>query len=135
MDFLSATFAGSGAVLYPLIRFLLSTPPRYGLLACVPNRRYHPVRWKSTAPLVVPQNDATHFLISIKDPTISFEDGVTPWSSQVSHGEMIRDTNDERMILDPNNLQFLYQGISDADNRGDYGALAYKIGLLRAVKE
>jgi hypothetical protein len=66
---------------------------------------------------------------------ISFEDGVTPWSGQVSHGEMIRDVNDERMILDPNNLQFLYQGISDADNRGDYGALAYKLGLLRAVKE
>jgi hypothetical protein len=29
---------------------------------------------------------------------------------------------------------FLYQGISDADNHGDYGRLPYKIGLLRAVK-
>ena len=65
---------------------------------------------------------------------MTFEEGVTPWSGQVSHGEMIRETSDERMILDPNNLMFLYQGISDADNRGDYGALAYKLGLLRAVK-
>ena len=34
---------------------------------------------------------------------------------------MIREVNDERMVLDPDNLMFLYQGISDADNRGDYG--------------
>lgn len=66
---------------------------------------------------------------------VTFEDGVTPWSGQVSHGEMIREGNDERMILDPNNLMFLYQGISDADNRGDYGQLAYRLGLLRAVKD
>jgi hypothetical protein len=65
---------------------------------------------------------------------MTFEQGVQPWSGQVSHGEMIRETNDERMVLDPNNLQFLYQGISDADNRGDYGMLKYKLGLLRAVK-
>jgi hypothetical protein len=67
---------------------------------------------------------------------LSFEDGVTPWSGQVSHGEMIRDSNDEKMILDPNNLQFLYQGISEADDRasGDYGMKKYRLGLLRAVK-
>ena len=59
---------------------------------------------------------------------MTFEDGVTPWSGQVSHGEMIREVNDERMVLDPNNLMFLYQGISDADNRGDYGRLSYKLG-------
>jgi hypothetical protein len=65
---------------------------------------------------------------------VTFEDGVTPWSGQVSHGEMIREVNDERMVLDPDNLMFLYQGISDADNRGDYGRLPYRLGLLRAVK-
>jgi hypothetical protein len=65
---------------------------------------------------------------------MTFEDGVKPWSGQVSHGEMIREINDEHMVLDPDNLMFLYQGISDADNHGDYGRLAYKLGLLRAVK-
>jgi hypothetical protein len=65
---------------------------------------------------------------------ISFEDGVEPWSGQVSHGEMIRETNDERMVLDPDNLLFLYQGIGDAENKGNYGALPYKLGLLRATK-
>ena len=48
---------------------------------------------------------------------------------------MVREGNDERMILDPDNLMFLYQGIANADNRGDYGRLPYKLGLLRAVKE
>jgi len=65
---------------------------------------------------------------------MTFDDGVNPWSNQVSHGEMIRETNDERMVLDPDNLMFFYQGISDADNKGDYGRLAYKLGLIRAVK-
>ena len=65
---------------------------------------------------------------------MTFEDGVQPWSGQVSHGEMIREGSDERMILDPDNLLFFYQGIADADNRGDYGKLPYKLGLLRAVK-
>ncbi len=64
---------------------------------------------------------------------LSFEDGVEPWSGQVSHGEMIRETNDEHMVLDPDNLMFLYQGISDADNKGNYGLLPYKVGLLRAI--
>jgi len=65
---------------------------------------------------------------------MTFEEGVTPWSGQVSHGEMIREVNDERMILDPDNLMFFYQGIGDAENRGDYGKLPYKLGLIRAVK-
>jgi hypothetical protein len=65
---------------------------------------------------------------------VTFEEGVEPWTGQVSHGELIREGNDERMILDPDNLMFLYQGIADADNRGDYGRLPYRLGLLRAVK-
>jgi hypothetical protein len=65
---------------------------------------------------------------------VSFDDGVEPWSGQVSHGEMIRETNDERMVLDPDNLMFLYQGIGEAENKGNYGALPYKLGLLRATK-
>jgi hypothetical protein len=65
---------------------------------------------------------------------LTFEAGVEPWSGQVSHGELVLEEFDERMILDPNKLLFLYQGISDADNKGPYGALPYKVGLLRAVK-
>ena len=66
---------------------------------------------------------------------MTFEEAVEPWTGQLSHGEMIREVNDERMMLDPHNLMFLYQGIADADNRGEYGRLPYKLGLLRAVKD
>jgi hypothetical protein len=48
---------------------------------------------------------------------------------------MVREGNDERMILDPDNLLFFYQGIAPADDRGDYGLLPYRLGLLRAVKD
>lgn len=65
---------------------------------------------------------------------MTFETGVQPWSGQVSHGEMIREVNDERQVLDPDNLMFLYQGLSNAENHGDYGRLPYKLGLIRAVK-
>ena len=65
---------------------------------------------------------------------MTFEKGVQPWSGQVSHGEMIREVNDERQVLDPDNLMFLYQGLSNAENHGDYGRLPYKLGLIRAVK-
>ena len=47
---------------------------------------------------------------------------------------MVRDSNDERMILDPNNLLFLYQGLAESESKGDYGALPYKLGLLRVAK-
>jgi hypothetical protein len=60
---------------------------------------------------------------------VSFEDGVTPWTRDISHGEMLRDGYDEKMILDPNNLQFLFQGRDPAINVR-YDQLPYRLGLL-----
>lgn len=60
---------------------------------------------------------------------VSFAEGVTAWTKDISHGELIRDGNDERMILDPQNLKFLYQG-RDPESGGDYGLLPYRLGLL-----
>jgi len=49
---------------------------------------------------------------------MSFEPGVTPWSTQVSHGEMIRDGNDERMVLDRVKGKPVYLGLAmDARKR------------------
>ena len=62
---------------------------------------------------------------------VTFEQGVKPWTRDISHGEMIRDGYDEKMILDPNNLQLLFQG-RDPASGGQYELLPYKLGLLKA---
>jgi len=63
---------------------------------------------------------------------VTFEDGVEPWTRDISHGELLRDGYDETMTLDFNNLRFLYQG-RDPKSGGNYSLLPYRLGLLTAV--
>ncbi|MBX3443777.1 MAG: hypothetical protein KF774_15315 [Planctomyces sp.] len=56
------------------------------------------------------------------------------WTTSFSHGELLRSSNDERLEVDPANLEFLYQGVSDAEREGvPYGRIPWRLGLLRSV--
>ena len=61
--------------------------------------------------------------------------GVTAWTDNVSHGELIRDGFDQTLTVDPQNLHFLFQGMWDKDKGGRaYGQFQWRLGMLTPVK-
>ena len=52
------------------------------------------------------------------------------WCDSFSHGELIREGIDERMEVNPNRLEMLFQGVSDEEMRGKvYGEIPWRLGL------
>lgn len=59
-------------------------------------------------------------------------EGVDAWTDNVSHGELIRDGFDQTLTIDPDNLQFVFQGMLDRHKRGKgYGDFQWRIGILK----
>jgi hypothetical protein len=57
------------------------------------------------------------------------------WTDSFSHGELLRKGHNERLEVDPGDLRFLFQGVSDERMRGKkYGEIPWQLGLLQAVK-
>jgi len=55
-----------------------------------------------------------------------------PWADNISHGELIRAGFDETLAVDPANLQFLIQGVTQRRKAGKkYGEIPWQLGLLR----
>lgn len=61
-------------------------------------------------------------------------DGVEAWTDNVSHGELVRHGNDQTLTVDPNKMQFVFQGMFDKDKqRKGYGQFRWRIGILTPV--
>jgi hypothetical protein len=57
------------------------------------------------------------------------------WSDSFSHGELIRAGHDEKLEVDPADMRFLYQAVSDADRQGKpYGAIPWRLGILQPAR-
>jgi len=62
---------------------------------------------------------------------VTFENGATGWTRDISHGELLREGYDERLIVDPCNLRLLYQGYDPDRNTPEYSQLPWQLALLR----
>jgi hypothetical protein len=58
---------------------------------------------------------------------VSFPGGA--WTQDISHGELLRSGNDQKLEIDPCNLRMLYQGMNP-NSGGDYSQLPWRLGLI-----
>ncbi len=66
---------------------------------------------------------------------VTFDAGVTPWTTDISHGEMLRDSYDQTLTVDPANLQFLYQGVNPASRGVAYNSLPWQLGIIHSASQ
>ena len=54
----------------------------------------------------------------------------SPWTQDISSGEMVRDGHDQHLSVDPCHLQYVYQGVDPASGGLPYNSLPWQVGLL-----
>ena len=57
--------------------------------------------------------------------------GIEAWTDNISHGELVRDSIDQRLVIDPENMRFLFQGMLQKHKSGKgYGQFDWRLGML-----
>ena len=60
--------------------------------------------------------------------------GVTPWTDNISHGELIRNGYNQKLEMYPSDWEFLFQGVWEHEKpKDDYGKIPWRLGLLKPV--
>ncbi|MDQ8202155.1 non-reducing end alpha-L-arabinofuranosidase family hydrolase [Pelagicoccus sp. SDUM812003] len=82
-----------------------------------------------------PMPDTDNWDKSFAGPTnVVTASGDPLWTSHISHGEMLREGYDQNLVLDPQNMIFLYQGMDRHSQEKEYSQLPYRLALIRANK-
>jgi Glycosyl hydrolase family 62 len=63
---------------------------------------------------------------------VVFESG-TPWTRDISHGELLRSGYDQTLGVSLANMRFLYQGVAPESSNVQYVRLPYRLGLLTRI--
>jgi hypothetical protein len=62
---------------------------------------------------------------------VNVRDAGMHWTDSFSHGELIRHGYNQTLEVDPANLRFVFQGVTDEAMRGKpYGEIPWRLGLL-----
>ena len=79
---------------------------------------WRPIAATADKPLVSPKN------------VVNQDDS---WATSYSHGEFIRTGYDQKLVINPKNLQLLFQGANDDEYRNrNYGQIPWRLGLLKS---
>ncbi|HMC27734.1 MAG TPA: non-reducing end alpha-L-arabinofuranosidase family hydrolase [Verrucomicrobiae bacterium] len=66
---------------------------------------------------------------------VNVRETASHWTDSFSHGELLRAGYDEHLEINPANLHFLFQGVSDSAQDGkQYGQIPWQLGLLELEK-
>jgi hypothetical protein len=61
---------------------------------------------------------------------LEFAESATHWTDEVSHGEMLRVGEDQRLEYAPDHARMLIQGMPREKHTGDYPSLPWRLGII-----
>jgi len=76
-------------------------------------------------PLAADKDKSFASMLNVKHPS-------QRWTDVISHGELLRAGHDEKLTVDPDNLRFLFQGVTNRARAGKpYGQIPWRLGILK----